>query len=163
MRFEVYDRDSKLEDLESQELIGYINLNLSSVFQNKNNKIVGKLTRDKGKRLSKKVTFSITGQIQACTKSVLNFCFTGKSIQKRNLMGLGSSDPFYRLSQQHSDGRYFPVFESEPIKRTSNPKWKPHKLSMQRICNNDLSKNIKFEVYDWERSGKHKYIGGIIL
>ena len=41
-----------------------------------------------------------------------------------------------------------------------NPNWKAFTVSMQTICNTNKNLPIRIEIWDWEKSGKNKYICG---
>lgn len=71
----------------------------------------------------------------------------------------GKSDPFFVLQKSRPDGSYVTVHKSEVVKNDLNPKWKPTKVPLQVICNGDVDRAIRLQVYDWESSGKHELIG----
>lgn len=73
-----------------------------------------------------------------------------------------------------------PVLKTEVIRKTLNPSWKPLDISVQHLCNGDLEvrvvlfpsscfsllksslvvqRPLKIEVFDWNRSGRHEFIG----
>ena len=40
-----------------------------------------------------------------------------------------------------------------------DPFWKQFQLSVQAICNGDDERDLRFDVYDWNRCGNHEVIG----
>jgi Ca2+-dependent lipid-binding protein len=79
------------------------------------------------------------------------------------------SDPFVRVSKIREDKTIQKIYESEFIKDNLNPSWKPFEVSVGRLCDGDHNKLFKYlrtmdhllriEVWDWEKSGKSKFIG----
>ena len=45
------------------------------------------------------------------------------------------------------------------IKKTLNPTWEAFEVSLQKMCNGDKARPLRFDVMDWNRSGKHVLIG----
>ena len=41
-----------------------------------------------------------------------------------------------------------------------NPCWRAFSVSLQTLCNSDRTLPIRIEIWDWEKSGKNKYICG---
>jgi hypothetical protein len=54
---------------------------------------------------------------------------------------------------------YTPIYQTETKEYTPNPKWNEFTLNYRKLCNNDMKKIIKFDVYDWNYTGYHEYIG----
>ena len=93
----------------------------------------------------------------------------------KNVDGLFSkSDPFVEISAQvnvPSGLTWQPIYRSKPIMNDLNPIWPPLELDLNRCTtnNNDNNNNstpvdpttlpLLVQVYDWEKSGKHKTLG----
>lgn len=69
------------------------------------------------------------------------------------------SDPFLVISRLNEDGSYSPVWKSNHIDNTLSPKWKEVIIPMSKLCNSDLHRPLKIEVFDFEKSGKHVFMG----
>jgi hypothetical protein len=65
-----------------------------------------------------------------------------------NVAGWFSKDnPVIKLYRTAGDSGYVAVYESEVIKKTKNPTWKTCSLKVQKLCNGDLMRPIKAEVF----------------
>lgn len=80
---------------------------------------------------------------------VFFFLPLAERLDKKDLFG--KSDPFLVISRCKEDGVYVPVFKSEVIRKELNPRWKLFEISLQQLCNGDLHRPLRFEVFDWNR------------
>eukprot|EP00029_Vermamoeba_vermiformis_P008752 TRINITY_DN417_c0_g2_i1.p1 TRINITY_DN417_c0_g2~~TRINITY_DN417_c0_g2_i1.p1 ORF type:complete len:536 (+),score=115.33 TRINITY_DN417_c0_g2_i1:31-1638(+) len=72
----------------------------------------------------------------------------------------GKSDPYFTIHKLHQDGTNpILVRKSEIVKSTLNPEWKPENIPIEDLCNGDLNRKLLFEVWDWDKIGKHDLIG----
>jgi hypothetical protein len=62
----------------------------------------------------------------------------------------------------NEDNTYTVVWKSNKIDNSLNPIWAPVKIPMATLCNNDLYRPLKIEIFDWEKSGKHQSMGQVI-
>lgn len=69
-----------------------------------------------------------------------------------------SFSPFFYLSRIMEDGSAQRIFCSDQSK-TTNPSWQPVVKSLIDLCNGDMCRPIKFELFDHYASGKHVLIG----
>ena len=84
--------------------------------------------------------------------------------QLKNVDGIfGTSDPFFELSYNVRDSAggltWQPVYRSEPIKNDLNPRWPACSLDLGRLCGGDFNQPIQFKLYDWQKNGKHAWMG----
>ena len=123
-----------------------VQLKISLSLQNFNYK---KLQRKSSK--SKK----IFGNVRDFEKTYYSFRFkcSAKHLDKKDL--LGKSDPYFKIYRSREVEDAPVVFESEVIMKTLDPQWKESKESLQKICNSDLDRALKFEVYDWDKLSSH--------
>jgi hypothetical protein len=56
---------------------------------------------------------------------------------------------------------YVTVYTSENIKNNmmEENEWDEFEIQLTLLCNGDEYKPLKFEVYEWHKKGKHKFIG----
>jgi len=73
----------------------------------------------------------------------------------------GKSDPFFTISRMHENGDFVQVYKSEFIKSNIFPEWAPVRLSLQKVCNSDIDRPIKIEIFDYEKDGKHREMGTV--
>jgi len=80
-----------------------------------------------------------------------------------SLLGLGRTDPFleiYKKLYQSADNfRWQLVYRSKAVMNHLNPLWEEFQLSIEAFCDNDLKKEIKIELWDWQSKGKHRSVG----
>ncbi|XP_028814905.1 copine-8-like isoform X2 [Denticeps clupeoides] len=98
LRFDLYDLDSKSDNLSKHDFLGQAFCTL------------GEVVGSHGSRLERPLTFTI------CHKT-------------------------------------------EVVKNTLDPVWQAFKIPVRALCNGDYDREIKIEVYDWDRDGGHDYIG----
>ena len=90
------------------------------------------------------------------------FCVAFQGNKLLNKAGfLGTSDPFLVISRMNEDETYTVVWKSNKIDNTLNPKWSYTKILLSTLCNNDLLRPIRIEVFDFHSSGNHISMGGI--
>jgi hypothetical protein len=51
------------------------------------------------------------------------------------------------------------VHRTEAIKVTLEPQWKQFHLSVRSLCNGDYDRDLRLDVWDWNKSGDHELIG----
>lgn len=161
MRFFIYDRDSSSEDLAKHDYLGSLETTLSKVLGARGGAFSGQLLNKAGTPCGKGKLIVLGSEVSQCS-DILEFQFRASGLSRKNMMGLGTSDPFYVISRKQGSeisAPYVKVFESEVVKKNLNPIWRCHRLLSQSITNGDYSANLKFDVYDYEKSGKHKLIG----
>lgn len=69
------------------------------------------------------------------------------------------SDPFLIISRLHEGHSYRRVWQNYPIKNTLDPCWAETEISLSVLCNGDWQCPLKIEIYDFERSGRHVFMG----
>jgi hypothetical protein len=88
------------------------------------------------------------------------FCVTFAATNLSNKEGFfAKSDPFIVLLRCNEDGSYTKVWESPVVMDTLNPKWAQVKINISTLCNGDLHRPLRCELYDHEKSGKHVFMG----
>ena len=83
--------------------------------------------------------------------------FSAKGLDKMDWFG--KSDPFLEFSRSTESNKYILVHRSEVIKNTLDPEWRQFNIKVRALCNGDDDRDIKVDVYDWNRSGDHEIIG----
>uniref|UniRef100_A0A8C6T5H5 C2 domain-containing protein n=1 Tax=Neogobius melanostomus TaxID=47308 RepID=A0A8C6T5H5_9GOBI len=141
LRFDMYDLDSKSNNLSKHDFLGQATCSLGE--------IVGSL----GSRLEKPLTAE---ELSNCRESVmLQFC--GNKLDKKDFFG--KSDPFLVFFRSNEDGSFTICHKTEVVKNTLDPVWQAFKIPVRALCNGDYDRSIKVEVYDWDRDGGHDFIG----
>jgi hypothetical protein len=73
----------------------------------------------------------------------------------------GKSDPFLEVSKMYENGTYGVCYKTMHIKSELNPHWPECKIPMIPLCNGDLDRPLKIAIWDFEESGKHKFMGEV--
>ena len=68
------------------------------------------------------------------------------------------NDPFLVINKS-IDGKWIQVAKTNTVKNTLNPRWENFKVSSQKLCNNDLTRPVKFECFDKKFFGAPVLIG----
>lgn len=110
----------------------------------------------------------ITESIQGESAGVMDCQIRGLDVKniESGLLGLGAVDPYYVISKKYNDthsglSRWYAVYKSEHIHDIINPYWKSFKMDLERLCNNDLNKEIKIAIYDQEDYGQDRWLGEV--
>ena len=78
----------------------------------------------------------------------------------------GKSDPFliFYRSTEYGDadiGHWIRVWQSGRINDSLDPRWPESRISMSALCNNDIHRPVKIELWDHEEGGRHQFIGAV--
>jgi len=104
-------------------------------------------------------TLVVRGEAVSTTRDELRVQFQAIS-KLANKDGLiGRSDPFLTISRLREDGEWQRVHKSETKDNDLKPTWNPMVLSMQALCNNDLDRPLRFEVWDEDSGGRSEAMG----
>ena len=57
------------------------------------------------------------------------------------------------------DGSDTVVYRSDYIKDEPSPAWPPVTITSDKLCNGDWSRRLKVEIFDYNDSGEHDFIG----
>jgi hypothetical protein len=74
----------------------------------------------------------------------------------------GKSDPFLEISAMASDGTWLLVHRTEVIKKTLDPRWKPFTIPVNKLSNGDDNRQIRFQIFDWNKTGNMDFIGEFV-
>ncbi|XP_028814617.1 copine-8-like [Denticeps clupeoides] len=149
-----YDLDSKSDNLSKHDFLGQAFCTLGEVVGSHGSRLERPLTGIPGKNCG---TIIIKAEeLGNCRESVLmQFC--GNKLDKKDFFG--KSDPFLVFYRSNEDGTFTICHKTEVVKNTLDPVWQAFKIPVRALCNGDYDREIKIEVYDWDRDGGHDYIG----
>jgi hypothetical protein len=109
------------------------------------------------------------GTIYCSVTAATDDCYGTFHLQLRGLdigkggVFKGKPDPFFVLNSQATQGGtsrvWHPVYRSEVQTQSNLAEWKALDIPIEKICGGDLNQPIQVEVYDYEKSGKHKLLG----
>jgi Ca2+-dependent lipid-binding protein len=109
----------------------------------------------KGVKTTGKIIFRVEPANESREEMYVQF----KGIKLKNREWFSKSDPFLCIYRIAEDNTWLKVHATEYIGSNLNPVWKPFSITMQMLCNSDPNRPIKFECWDYERSGRHQFIG----
>ncbi|XP_067291964.1 copine-8 isoform X1 [Pseudorasbora parva] len=154
LRFDLYDLDSKSENLSKHDFLGQMYCTLGEVVGSLGSRMERPLIGIPGKNCGTIIVKA--EELGNCRESVLmQFC--GNKLDKKDFFG--KSDPFLVFYRSNEDGTFTICHKTEVVKNTLDPVWQAFKIPVRALCNGDYDRAIKIEVYDWDRDGGHDYIG----
>ncbi|XP_071823629.1 copine-3-like isoform X2 [Apostichopus japonicus] len=155
VKFSVYDIDNNTKDLRDDDFLGETECTVGQLVSAK--KITKPLVLKDGKP-AKKGTITIDTEEVAENHDVLVLSFRASSLDKKDVMG--KSDPFLEFYKQGTTSEdWHKVHQTEVIKNTLNPVWKPAEVGVRKLCNGDYDKKLKMQVFDYDFDGGHDLIG----
>lgn len=102
-------------------------------------------------------TVTITVQEVGAVRELATLRFEGLKLDKKDFFG--KSDPYYDIGRQNPDNTFTTVYRSEVVECNLNPKWKPHDISVTRLCGGNEDQKILLSCYDHDDDGSHDFIG----
>jgi hypothetical protein len=73
----------------------------------------------------------------------------------------GLSCPLPTLCRMNEDGKHTVVWKSDKIDNSLSPVWPMVKIPMHSLCNGDVNRPLKLEIFDWDSNGKHQTMGHV--
>jgi hypothetical protein len=152
----IYDKDDgPITDLAKHDFCGEISFKLSSLMcaagqtttlSVKNGRGVGRVT--------------VKGEVLTGTRDEFQCSFSGSKLANKDGF-FGKSDPFLVISRMREDNTYVRVFTNQPVMNNLSPTWPVLRIPMQKLCNGDLDRPIKVEIFDWDADGSHDSMGEV--
>ena len=102
----------------------------------------------------------VRGESQANVRDILCVTFFGRKLSNKEGF-FSSSDPFLVISRMNEDGTYTQVWKNEKIDNNLNPSWAATRIPMAQLCNGDPERPLRIEIFDFEKSGHHHFMGQV--
>ena len=157
LKFSVFDwkSESSAEDPYNQDSMGTMECTLAEV-------IAAKGRFDRGmapfrQALGDSGVMCVYAEEHTGLKDTITFEYTGSNLDKKDLFS--ESDPFFTISRMNPDGSDTVVYRSDYIKDEPSPAWPPVTITSDKLCNGDWSRRLKVEIFDYNDSGEHDFIG----
>ena len=164
LNVKVYQFNSEyaVTDLSKHSFIGETYFQLVTIMRVADNKLSLELSGLAGKGSSNSLgTLNVRVEPKVDSRDL--FCVAFKGFKLVNKDGwFGTSDPFFCISRMNEDGTYTLVYKSNRIDNSLNPIWAYAKISLAELCNGDLMRPLKIEVFDFDNGGKHDLMGKVI-
>ncbi|CAK94686.1 unnamed protein product (macronuclear) [Paramecium tetraurelia] len=153
LKMEVHNQISSTQT----QIIGQAQTTVAEVIGSKNQLIKANLYNQSGRNNGQ--IFLKADHVKLCREE-FSIQLSGLKIRGTKLWFWDKISPFlrfYRLKHDIDFGVL--VYETESAKDMASIKWKEIQCQAQKLCNGDYSIQIKVELWDYKKSGKHKYIG----
>ena len=151
IKFCVYDSDSNSRNLDDHDFLGEMECTLGEIVSKQSAGFSKELLNGKGAKM-----YVVAEELSA-NKEEATFKFSARKLDKMDWFG--KSDPFLEIHRSTESNQYILVHRTEVIKKTLDPDWKEFKLSLRSLTNGDDDRDLRFDVYDWNSSGTHDFIG----
>eukprot|EP00178_Gracilaria_changii_P000141 TRINITY_DN1011_c0_g2_i1.p2 TRINITY_DN1011_c0_g2~~TRINITY_DN1011_c0_g2_i1.p2 ORF type:complete len:739 (+),score=118.10 TRINITY_DN1011_c0_g2_i1:13322-15538(+) len=158
LKFELYDRDSRSDDLSKHDFIGNVCCTVAQVVL-ADHQTLELPVRHPSKNTSNRGILTIRGEEQkGDLGDSVTLQFSAFSLRR-------GKRPFYVLSRQNNDKTFSPVVYSEVHQSyaagNNENTFRPVCKSLARLVNGDLDRLLKIEFFDFERWGRY-YHGGCV-
>lgn len=152
----VYDRDGNqpLENLTRHDFGGQCTFNLSALMCAKSQKLTLNLTGGRSKG-----TVSIQAEAVSNTRDLFIADYVGTKLANKEGM-FGKSDPFLRLYRLYESGEWGLTHQTPHVMNNLNPHFTRVGIPMVSLCNGDVNRPVKIEIWDYDNDGKHDFMGG---
>ncbi|KAJ3396171.1 hypothetical protein HDU92_003843 [Lobulomyces angularis] len=148
LKFELINNDGH-HNSESHAPIACIETTLANIVTN-----VGKTLK---KKLKRGLFVIVAEEVILNQKEKCRFRFSARNLDKKDFFG--KSDPYFTISKAKEDGSFTLVYRSDPIMKTLDPIWPRFDISLSELCAGDKKRNLRFQIFDWNKSGNHELIG----
>ena len=156
MKIEVYDADSNLPCLADHDFIGSVECSLGEVLRAQ-----GKGDTRSLVGVKRNQTITLLAEELLTSREVINLRLEGRSLDRKDWWGFGTSDPFLTIQRAGEYGQWRVVHRTEVKKGDLNPCWQTMELTLSSLCNADHHRPLKLTVEDWNQSGSHSMIGEV--
>ncbi len=146
----VFDRDSNhpLTDVHRHQLCGEVTFTLSSLMCSSGQHLAVNLHGGRSHG-------AVHVQAEAVTNTRDVFLGQFSCVKLENKDGFfGKSDPFFRIHFLFKNGSFGLAYQSPTITNNLNPVWPRARISMVTLCNGDMDRPIKIEVWDEDSRGE---------
>uniref|UniRef100_A0A8C4QMF6 Copine Va n=1 Tax=Eptatretus burgeri TaxID=7764 RepID=A0A8C4QMF6_EPTBU len=154
LRFDLFDVDSHSSNLAKHDFLGQGNCTLGELVSAPGSRLQKPLGGIAGKDCG---TIILTAEELGNCRDVATMQLCGNRLDKKDFFG--KSDPFLVFYRSNEDGTFTISHRTEVVKNTLNPVWQPFSIPVRVLCNGDIDRTIRVEVYDWDRDGSHDFIG----
>ncbi|CAD8139277.1 unnamed protein product [Paramecium pentaurelia] len=139
------------------KIIGIAETTVAIIVGSRDQILIGDLVTISGRRSG---NFIIQANIVKQIKEELNLTLSSYGIPETRFWFWHGTSPFlrfYRLVQD--DNIPVLVYETEFVKDTKEPTWKEINFKSLHLCDGDYKMQIKVELWDHRKNGKHLYLG----
>uniref|UniRef100_A0A8C7YE35 Copine family member IX n=1 Tax=Oryzias sinensis TaxID=183150 RepID=A0A8C7YE35_9TELE len=170
LRFDVYNVDSRSCNISKHDFLGQTFCTLGEIIGSTGGRLERTLSltlsidsssvspSPQVKSLGKKCgVIILTAEELSNCRDIATMQLCANKLDKKDFFG--KSDPFLVFYRSNEDGTFTICHKTEVIKNTLNPVWQPFTIPVRALCNGDYDRTVKVDVYDWDRDGRHDFIG----
>ena len=152
LKFEVFDWDSKSQNLQRHDILGQVETTLSSILSAPGKEFTSSLKRGGGGRIT-----VLAEEVNTNARERIRIQLLGTKLDSKDTFG--KSDPYFNMMKKMPNGQWSLVYTSEVIKNNANPRWNGVEKPVAEICNGDYNRELKIEIFDYDSSGENDLIG----
>lgn len=154
-RFEVWDFDSESK----ADFLGSVQTTIGEIAGSKGQTLILNLTDENGKKMKSKIVIRTEKVNHSNEKYEMTFKAEKLSSQSVWLNLVSGKCPFFIIYKSREDGSWLKVYESTVVMDNKNPKWKMVEILSNKVNEGDHLRPFKVEVWNWKKSGAHKFFG----
>jgi len=156
LKFSVFDWRKPSRDPLEQESLGSMECSLAEVIATKGQTFKRGLAPYR-QQVGDMGIIGVYAEEHTGHKDTITFEYSGSNLDKKDLFS--ESDPFFTVSRHNPDDSYTVVYRSDYIKDEPAPSWPPVTITSDKLCNGDWNRRLKVEIFDYNDSGEHDFIG----
>ena len=159
-KFEAWDFDSE----KKSDFLGSVQTTIGEIAGSKGQTLILNLNDENGKKIKKSKIIIRTEKVAHSTEKY-NMTFRAESLSNQSvwLNLVAGKCPFFIVYKSREDGSWLKVFESTVIMDNKNPNWKMFEIYSNKINEGDHLRPFKVEVWNWKKSGTHKFFGECLM
>ncbi|EGC33517.1 hypothetical protein DICPUDRAFT_56392 [Dictyostelium purpureum] len=161
LRFTCLDIDGEvkiLSGIDENDTIGSFETTLGNILSRPGRRVVGEL-KHKGKTTG---NIEVTAEELQNTNHDIYLRMEASNVDAKDWNG--KSDPYFKIYKAVQGGSAPAlVYQSEIIKNTLNPVWRPVQMSLESFNGGDMFRDLTIEVFDYDSIGSHDLIGIVHL
>ncbi|KAJ3127835.1 hypothetical protein HK098_005729 [Nowakowskiella sp. JEL0407] len=154
LRFFVIDVHGTSTRIEDHNLLGVYETTLASIVTASGKSIMKPLKHPKGKK-NNGFIFVVANEVVQ-NKSEVHLHMVGKKLDKKDWFG--KSDPYFVMNRGIGKNSVA-IYQSEVIRKTINPDWKPFSVGYNDLCGDSEDATLVIDVYDWDKGSEPEFIG----
>jgi len=165
LKFILYDWDGKSQKLEDHDFLGTLETTMGAIVGSRGSTLRSALVGTKGQNEKLYGSVSVLAEEIGGGNDDVKFQLSGSNLTTKDWMGKG--DHYFIVKRKRRDGELDPVkisaasppLQTEVIKSTASPTFKPTVMPLRNLNLGDLSMEIVFELWDWNSVSAHDYLG----
>lgn len=164
LEFFIYDFDGGISvercNLDSQDFLGCARTQLASIVGAPGRQLTLPIEVNNRPHPRSKIIIRIEQLGGSSGVSLVNVQVRGIKLAKKDWFG--KSDPYLQFCRSRPDGAFDIVYQTEIVKNTLDPVWRPFQLKNIMLAVNDDAQ-FRINVIDWDANSSHDPIGHVLM